>query len=152
MFAQPRAKTNRVRLLSNFRNLNSKLKHKPYPMPKIREMLLNSEGFLYTMSLNLNMGYFHIRLFKQAINICTIILPYGKYRYKRLPMGVSNPPDIFQKKMNRTFCGFEFIRSYIDDLLIITRGYWPNHLEKLELTKQNLKNNGLKSHIKTLSL
>ena len=44
-------------------------------MPKIREMLLNLEDFQYAMSLDLNMGYYHISLIKQASNICTIILP-----------------------------------------------------------------------------
>ena len=40
-FAQPKAKTNRVRFLSDFWNLNRQLNRKPYPMPKISEMLLN---------------------------------------------------------------------------------------------------------------
>ena len=44
-FDQPKPKTDRVRFLSDFRNLNRQLKRKPYPMPKIREMLLNLEGF-----------------------------------------------------------------------------------------------------------
>ena len=39
-FAQPKPKSNQVRLLSDFRNLNKKLKRKPYPMPTINEMLL----------------------------------------------------------------------------------------------------------------
>ena len=30
-------------------------------MPKINEMLLKIEGFKYAMSINLNMGYYHIR-------------------------------------------------------------------------------------------
>ena len=42
--------------------------------------------------------------------------PLGKYRYKRLPMGVANSPDIFQQKMNDLFQVFEFIRSYIDEI------------------------------------
>ena len=120
-------KTNRVRFLSDFRNLNGQLKHKPYPMPKILEMLLNIEGFKYASLLYLNMGYHHIRLRKQASNLCTIILHWGNYPYKRLPMGVSNSPDIFQEKMNKMFRGFEFIRAYIDDLLIITKDDWSNH-------------------------
>ena len=33
-FAQPKLKSNRVRFLSDFRNLNKQLKRKPYPMPK----------------------------------------------------------------------------------------------------------------------
>ena len=97
-FAQPKAKANRVRFLSDFQNLNRKLKRNLYPMTKIREMLINLEGFKYATSLDLNMGYYHIRLRKKASNMCTIILPWVKYQYKRLPMGVSNSPDISRRK------------------------------------------------------
>ena len=99
------------------------------------------------MSLDLNMGYYHIRLSDQSSNLSTIILPWGKYQYKCLPMGVSKSPDISQEKMNEMFCGFEFIRAYIDDLLIITKGDWSDRLEKLEPTLQKLKDNGLKCNI-----
>ena len=54
-------------------------------------------------------------------------------------MGVSNSPDIFQEKMSKIFREFEFIRSYIDELLIIIKGDWSYNLEKLEPTLQNLK-------------
>ena len=30
--------------------------------------------------------------------------------------------------MNEMFCGFEFIQAYINDLSMITKGYWYNHL------------------------
>ena len=55
-FAQPKPKTNCVRFLSVFWNLNRKLKRKPYPMSKIREMLSTLEGFQYATSPELNMG------------------------------------------------------------------------------------------------
>ena len=110
-FYQPKVRTNRVRLISDFRNLNGQLKHKPYPMPKMRKMILNLEGFQYTTSLELNMGYYRIRLSKQASNLCTTILQWGKYRYKLLPMGVSKPLDILQEKMNKMFRGFVFIQA-----------------------------------------
>ena len=131
-FAQPKPKTNCVRFLSDFRNLNMQFKRKPYPMPKIREMLLNLDGFQYTTSLNLNMGYYHIPLSNQDSNLCTIILLWGKYKYKRLPMGICNPPDIFQEKINYMFQGFKFIILYINDLLIITKVDFSNNLNKLE--------------------
>ena len=99
-------------------------------MPKINEMLLKLEGFQYAPSLDLNMGYYHIRLRKTASDLCTIIIPWGEYRYKRLTMGVANSPDIFQQKMNDLFHGFEFIRAYIDDMLILTKGYCTDHIQK----------------------
>ena len=118
---------------------------------KIRKILLNLEGFQCATSLDLNMGYYHIYLIKQASKICNIILSWGKYRYKRLTIGDSNYPDIFQEKMNEMFRGFGFIWAYIDDLLIITKCDWSNHLDKLKLTLQNRKYNWLKCNIKTLS-
>ena len=82
-------------------------------MPKINEMLLKLEGFQYATSLDLNMGYYHIRLIQNASNLCTIILPWGKYYYKRLPMGISNSLDIFQYNMNYLFYGFYLsVRTY----------------------------------------
>ena len=66
------------------------------------------EVFQYAMSLDLNMGYYHIRLIKNGSSSCTIILPWVKYRYKRLPMGIANYSDIFQNKTNDLFHGLEF--------------------------------------------
>ena len=50
--------------------------------------------------------------------------------------------------MSQIFRGFDSIRVYISNLFIITKGDWPNHLEKLELRLQKLKDNGLKCNIK----
>ena len=59
-FAQPKANKNRVIFWSDFRNLNRQLKCKPYPMPKISEMLLKLEGFKYDTSLELSMVFYPI--------------------------------------------------------------------------------------------
>ena len=69
------------------------------------------------------MGQYHIELSPFSKKLCTIVLPWGKYeyqKYQKLPMGLSNSPDIFQEKMNELFSGLEYVRAYIDDLLILT--------------------------------
>ena len=63
-------------------------------------MLLKIEGFQYATPLDLNMGCYHIGLSEEASNLCIIILTWGKYKYKRLPMGVCNFLHLFQEKMN----------------------------------------------------
>ena len=35
--------------------------------------------------------------------------------------------------MNAFFNGFESIRAYIDELLILTKGDWTDHVQRLEL-------------------
>ena len=65
-------------------------------------------------------------------------------------MGLCNCLDIFQTKMDEIFHDFEFLRAYIDDLLIITKGDWSDHWNKLELVVKHLKENRLKCNIEKL--
>ncbi len=74
-----------VRFISDFRELNKRIKQKPFPIPKIQDLLLKLEGFQYGTSLDLNMWYYHIKLNPDAKKLCTIVLPWGKYEYQRLP-------------------------------------------------------------------
>ena len=54
-------------------------------------------------------------------------------------MGLSNSTDIFQEKMNKLFAGLEYVRAYIDDLLVISKGSFEDHLEKLDQVLNKLK-------------
>jgi cleavage and polyadenylation specificity factor subunit 1 len=58
-------------------------------------------------------------------------------------MGISTAPDIFQENMPLLFENYDFVRVYIDDLLIITKGSFEDHLEKLHLVFSVLSRNGL---------
>jgi hypothetical protein len=64
-------------------------------MPKIVQMLQELENFAYATSLDLNMGYYTMRLHPDSQKICTIVTPFGKYQYLRVPMGISCSADIF---------------------------------------------------------
>ena len=89
------------------------------------------------------MGYYTIRLDPEASEICTIIFPWGKYSYKRLTMGFGDSADIFQAQMMDLMASLEYVRAYIDDLLIITRGTLDEHIEKIEIVLARLRNAGL---------
>ena len=91
------------------------------------------EGFTWATVLDLNMGYYHIKLDPDAQKICTIVFPWGKYQYLRLPMGIHCAPDIFQEQMYEIMSGLNFIKTYLDDLLMMTSDTLDNHLRKLEL-------------------
>ena len=87
-----------VRFISDFRELNKRIKRKPFPLPKIQDLMLKLEGFTYATSLDLNMGYYHIELTPDAKRLCTIVLPWGKYKYQILPMGLCNSQTYFKRK------------------------------------------------------
>ena len=136
-----------VRFISDLREVNKRIICKPYPIPKISSVLQEMEGFTYASQLDLNMGYYTIRLDGDAQKICTIILPWGKYSYLRLPMGLANAPGIFQEKMAGLTEHLDFVKAYIDDLLCITKGSFEDHLSKLRQVLTLINNAGLKVNV-----
>ena len=110
-----------VCFLTVFRDVNKRLVRKPFPLPKIVVVLQELEGSIFATALDLNMGCYTIRLDSDASKICTIIFPWGKYFYKRLPMGIAGSPDIFQAKMSELMTALEYVKAYLDDLLIISK-------------------------------
>jgi hypothetical protein len=62
-------KDSTVHTISDFRELNKCIVRKPYPIPKISMILQELEGFTYATALDLNMGYYTIRLDPTASKI-----------------------------------------------------------------------------------
>jgi hypothetical protein len=104
------------------------------------------------MTLDLNMGYYHIELSPSSKCLCTIVMPFGKYEFQRLPMGLCNSPDIFQERMYEIFSDLEYVRVYIDDLLVTSYLTFEEHLQKLELVFSRLSEAGLKLTQTSLTL
>jgi hypothetical protein len=90
------------------------------------------------------MGYYHIPLSKQAQRLCTTILPWGKYSYAKLPMGLCTSPDIFQSIMNELLGDLPYVLVYIDDILILNKKdeSEDDHLEKIAVVLDRLERCG----------
>ncbi len=78
-----------VCFLSKFWEISKRLVRKPFLIPKISTVLQDLDGFSFATALDLNIGYYTIRLDPDASKICTIIFPWRKYSYKQLPMGIA---------------------------------------------------------------
>ena len=59
-------------------------------------------------------------------------------------MGVAGSPDIFQSKMSELMMALEYVQTYLDDHLIISKRYLKDHLFKLRLVLLKLRSAGLK--------
>ena len=116
---------------------------KPVSYPKISTVLQELEGFTYATALDLNMGYYTIRLDPDSSKICILIFPWGKYSYLRLPMGIAGSPVISQAKMSALMVAMEFVWAYLDVLLCITKGDLADHLDKWKMVLTGLRKVGL---------
>jgi hypothetical protein len=109
-------------------------------------MIRSMEGFTFASALDLNMGYYHIKLDADAQNLCTIVFPcnIGKYKYKRLlTHGYQDclVPDVFQNVMSKLVQDMEYVKTYLDDLLILTNNSFKDHLLKRQIVLARLSTN-----------
>jgi hypothetical protein len=58
-------------------------------------MIRSMEGFTLASALDLNMGYYDIKIDAGAQKLSIFVFSWGKYKYKCLPMGIKIAPDVF---------------------------------------------------------
>jgi hypothetical protein len=116
-------------------------------------MIRSMEGFAFASALGLNMGYYHIKLDTDAQRLCAIVFPLnkGKYKYKRLPMGIKISWILmfFKTSCLRLSKIWNMLRLtfYLDDLLIQTNNSFKDHLLKLEMFLARLSTAGMRVNI-----
>jgi hypothetical protein len=81
-----------------------------------------------------------------AQKLCTIVFPWhmGKYKHIRLPMGIWIVSDVFQNVMSMLVQDMEYVKTYLDDLLILTINSFKDHPLKLEMVLARLSTTGMR--------
>ena len=87
-FCQPK-KDQGIRFLTDFRQINKRIKRKPFPLPKIVEALKKIERFKSATAIDLSQGYYHLPLSERAQAILTTVLPWGQICLQKITYGLS---------------------------------------------------------------
>ena len=117
---------------------------KPHPLPRIGETMQQMEGLQYATELNINMRYYTIRLYPTSQDMTTIVTEYGKFRYNRLPMGMCTLGDIFQAKVDKILGDIEGVKTYADDILVLSKDIFEKNIDQLRILFGRLRASGLK--------
>ena len=130
------------RVVCDWRMLNKLTVKNRYPLPRIDETLDRLAGSTVFSSLDLNSGYFQIRISEEDAHKTAFTSPMGHYEFKVLGQGLCNSPATFQAVMNRILGKYlhKFVVCYLDDIMVYSKSP-EEHYEHLELVLSILKEN-----------
>ena len=92
-----------------------------YPLPHIQDFAAGLAGARYFSVLDLQRGYHQIPMAAEDVPKTAIITPFGLYEYLRMPFGLKNSAQAFQRMMRAVLGGLPFAFVYLDDVLVASR-------------------------------
>jgi hypothetical protein len=139
-----RKKNGEIRLCLDLRNLNwSSLKDK-YPLPKMDHVLDKVVGANMISMIDDLSGYNQIVVHENDRERTTFTTPWGTFIYDKIPFGLMNAGQTFQRAMDITFVGErdKFVVIYLDDLIIFSNSD-AEHLVHLRKNFEKCRKFGL---------
>ncbi|XP_075733124.1 uncharacterized protein LOC142775550 [Rhipicephalus microplus] len=94
-----------LRICMDPRAVNRSIKREHYPIPSREDIESELAGAQYFSRLDANAGFHQISLDEATSRICTFATPFGRYRFLRLPFGISSASKVFQKTLTEMFEG-----------------------------------------------
>ena len=67
-------------------------------------------------------GYWQVPLDEESSLLTTFGTPFGRYKWKRLPFGISPAGEIFQSRLDQAIDNLEGVKTVTDDILVIGNG------------------------------
>ena len=75
-----------------------------------------------------------------------IVTEFGKFRYNCLSRGMCASGDIVQAKVEKLRGDIEGVKRYIDDILVLSKDIFDNHINQLIIIFGRLRAAGLKGN------
>ena len=154
------SKPAKVRIcLDPSQTINKAIIRPVYPIPTLEENIHRFHRAKIFSTFDIKDAFQTIRLTDESSFLTTMHTPWGRYRWTRLPFGISSAPEEFQRRLHDILCGMEGVVNIADDIIVVGRGdsltdahvdHDNTVLELLKrLSRHNLKLNPDKIKFKT---
>jgi hypothetical protein len=110
-------KNDKVRICGDYTKVNKNILRPIYPIPKIENTLARLKGAKYFSKIDATSGFHQIKLSAESRKLTTIVTPFGRYIYNRLPFGLNCAPEYFSMKFSSLFKDLNIL-IHMDDILI----------------------------------
>lgn len=135
--------TSEWRPCGDYRALNRITKPDSYPLPHIQCFTRSLHGSKVFSKLDLAKAFHQIPVAPEDVPKTAIITPFGLFEYLRMPFGLRNAAQSFQRFIDTVLRDLDFALAYIDDILIFSDSQ-EAHLHHLEVLFRRLQQYGLR--------
>ena len=126
-FFVPKADGINVRMVTDYSKINKFVKRPVHPFPSVADIVRSiPAGTKFFAKMDAIHGYFQLALDEESSKLTTFLLPSGRYRYLRAPMGLSSSSDEWCRHSDRAIHGLPFTKKIVDDILV-----WGSSLPEL---------------------
>jgi hypothetical protein len=134
---------NSVRICVDFKRLNEGVRRPHCMLPNLDDIAPQLDGAKFFTTLDASSGFFQIPLSEESSLLTTFITPFGRYAFRRVPMGISLGPEVFQTKMKETLAGLEGCDAIMDDTIVYGKTE-AEHDNRLEAVLKRIEESGLR--------
>ena len=87
-------------------------------MPTIEDITTRLHGAKVFSVLDAKNGFWHVKLDEESSHLTTLYTRFGRYRWCRMPFGVSSAPEVFQRPMHEVIEGLSGLEVVADDFVV----------------------------------
>lgn len=107
-----------LRICLDPRDLNKAIKREHFNLPTLDEITVKLAGAKYFSTVDAKNGFWQQKLHDDSTDLCTFNTAFGRYKFLRLPYGITSASEVFHKKMYEHFDDIEGVCLFVDDILI----------------------------------